>query len=394
VSGTLVDDGLAKAVATAEFRRDPYPVYHRFLDAPGWRTPSGYRVFSRYQDVMTILRQPVVFGQEGVPYPNFHVLDPPDHTRIRRLVAKAFTPRAVARQEAEISAIVDDLVDGIAGRGAMDLITELALHLPARVAAAMLDVPIDDAAQWHAWLHAVGGFRGKVWYLGKAGTDAEQRRAKEAATESAAYFERLIGEREAMRGNDIVSALLEVRDDGDRLSRDEVLFSLVLLLGGGLHTTASQIGNTVRALLEHPEALAAVTTDPGLVEGAVEEALRVDGALQVEYRITRRDTELAGVALPARTPIMIVPAAANRDPAVFENPDRFDVRRENAAQHLTFGWGIHRCLGAQLARLELQLVIHALVTRLPGLRLAGPPVQHPYDRWRGLSSLRVAWDVV
>ena len=386
-------EDLAAAVARDEFRRDPYPTYDAFLRAPGWQTPSGYRVFSRYDDVMTILRQPSVFGQEGVPYPNFHVLDPPDHTRIRRLVATAFTATAVARQEAEVETIVDEAILHVVERGSMDLISDFALVLPARVAAAMLDVPIEDAGLWHAWLDDIGGFRGKVRYLSVEGTPEEQQRAQDAASASAEYFDELIDRRESTRGNDIVSALIGVREDGDRLTRDEVLFSLVLLLGAGLHTTASQIGNTMRALLERPESLGRVVADPRLVAGAVEEALRYDGALQVEYRVTREPTVVGDVALEEGTPILIVNAAANRDPDVFDHPHTFDVVRANAAQHLTFGWGIHRCLGAQLARLELHLATRALISALPGLRLDGVPVQHGYDRWRGLSSLPVAWDV-
>jgi cytochrome P450 len=367
-------------------------VYEAFLAAPGWRSPSGYRVFSRYEDVLTILRQPTVYGQESVPYPNFHLLDPPDHTRIRRLVAKAFAPRAVAKQGAEVSAIVGELVERVASRGSMDLIADFALRLPATVSAHMLDVPIEDAHRWHTWLYDIGGFRGKVWYVGPAGTPEEQQRAKDAATESASYFEALIDRRESTRGNDIVSALLGIRDDGDRLSREEVLFSLVLILGAGLHTTASQLGNTFRALLETDDALYRVVAEPGLIDGAVDEGLRYDGALQVEYRVTRQATVLGEVELGKDTPIMIVNAAANRDPDMFDQPQVFNVARKNADQHLTFGWGIHRCLGAQLARLELLIATRALTTRLRGLRLSGVPVQHPYDRWRGLASLPVAWD--
>ena len=382
---------LAQAVADESFVLDPYPVYRQFLDAPGWCTPSGYRVFSRYDDVMTILRQPAVFGQEGIPYPNFHVLDPPEHTRIRRLVARAFTPKAVAAQHAEVAAIVRELVDDIATRGEADLIPDLALRLPARVIAEMLGVPVEDAARWHQWLYDIGGFRGKVWYLDAHGTPDSQARAKHAATEAAEYFGALIHEREATRGNDIVSALLDAQDGEDRLSRDEVLFSLVLILGGGLHTTASQLGNTILALLQHPEMLATAVADPASTEGVVEESLRYDSALQVEYRVVRQPAVVGEVELQRGTSIMIVNAAANRDPAAFSDPDRFDIHRPNASQHLSFGWGIHRCLGAQLARVELQLATRAVLDRLVDLRLEQPARLHPYDRWRGLSTLRVSW---
>ena len=190
-----------------------------------------------------------------------------------------------------------------------------------------------------------------------------------------------------------MSALIAAREGEDQLTEEEVLFSLVLILGAGLHTTANQIGNTFRALLEHPASLDRVVADQSLVPNTVEEALRYDGTLQAEYRVTRTDALVGEVAMPADTPIIIVNAAANRDPAFFENPDAFDIDRGNAVQHLTFGWGIHRCLGAQLARLELQLATAALSSRLRGLRLAeGELVQHPYDRWRGVTTLPVSWD--
>jgi cytochrome P450 len=190
-----------------------------------------------------------------------------------------------------------------------------------------------------------------------------------------------------------VSALLAAREGEDRLTEEEVLYSLVLVLGGSLHTTASQLGNIFRALFDHPDALAALEADPGLVNGAVEEGLRYDGALQAEYRVCREDARVGDVEVRKGTPLIVVTAAANRDPAQFPEPDKFDIRRPNSLQHLTFGMGIHRCLGAQLAQSELRIAVEALIRRLPGLRLAGVPVQHQYDRWRGLRALPVAWDV-
>jgi cytochrome P450 len=308
-------------------------------------------------------------------------------------VAQLFTPRAAARQRESIVRAVDELVDNIAEEGEMDLINDFAQHLPARVTADMLDVPLEDAELWRNWLNAIGLFRGRVWYLGVGATEQEQLAAKEGATQAAEYFGELIAQRASTRGNDIVSVLLAAREGEDQLSEEEVLFSLVLFLGAGLHTTANQIGNTFRALLENPESLERVVGDQSLVPNAVEEALRYDGTLQAEYRVTRTHAVVGEVEMPAETPIIIVNAAANRDPATFENPDVFDIDRANAAQHLTFGWGIHRCLGAQLARLELQLATAGLSARLGGLRFAeGDLVQHPYDRWRAVIALPVAWD--
>jgi cytochrome P450 len=385
------DERLSGLVADAAFVRDPYPIYRDFLSHPGWRSPSGYRVFAGYRDVIGILRDPASFGQEGIPYPNFHVLDPPDHTRLRKLVAKPFTQRAANRQESHITEIVDDLIDEVAGCGRMDLMTDFALRLPARVAASMLAVPIEDSDRWNRWLWDIGRFRGKTWYSHACGQE-DQDAATAAATDSAEYFRGLIERRHLTRGSDIVSGLLDAREGDDRLTDEEILFSLVLLLGGSLHTTASQIGNTVRALFEHPRAMADVVADPGLVGRTVDEALRFDGALQAEYRVARRDSEVGGVPVGAGTAVIVVNAAANRDPSVFPDPDVFDIRRENSGMHLTFGSGIHRCLGAQLARMELVIALTLLTRRLRGLRPDGPPVQHGYDRWRGLSSFPVTWD--
>src|SRR5882757_5064860 len=230
-----VDERLGSAVAAAEFVRDPYPAYRDFRAAPGWHSPAGYQVFSGYHDVIAILRDHATFGQEGIPYPNFHVLDPPDHTRLRRLVAKPFTQRAANRQEAHITEIVDGLIDEASARGRMDLMTDFALRLPARVAASMFAIPIEDSGRWNQWLWDIGRFRGKTWYSHASSQD-DQDAAKAAATDSAEYFRTLIDQRKATRGSDIVSGLLDAREGDDKLTDEEILFSLVLLLGGSLHT--------------------------------------------------------------------------------------------------------------------------------------------------------------
>lgn len=383
---------LAKQIGDPGFGLDPYPTYRAFLGAPGWRTPSGYQVFSRYADVVQIMRDFAAFGQEGIPYPNFHVLDPPDHTRIRKLVAKAFTQRAVDRQHERITTFVNRLIDEVEADGQMDLMEKFALPLPAQVGASLLDVPFEDVWQWNEWLWAIGLFRGKTAYLAE-GSDADKKAAKDAAAAAADYFRNLMAERQSVQGTDIVSALLAAREGVDQLSEEEILYSLVLILGGSLHTTASQIGNTMRALFENPDALAAVRADPDLVNNVVEEGLRFDGALQAEYRVARTDAVVGDVQVKAGQHIIVAVAAANRDPAQFPNPDTFDIGRANASQHLTFGTGVHRCLGAQLAQSELRIGVRTLIERLPGLRVNGPLEQHQYDRWRGLQSLPVAWDV-
>jgi len=374
------------------FHIDPYPAYRAFLDAPGWETPSGYRVFSRYKDVQDIMRDFDGFGQEGIPYPNFHVLNPPEHTRLRKLVAKAFTQRAVNERYDQIVAFVNELVDDVIADGKMDFMQRFALELPGRVGASLLDVPYEDIPQWNQWLWAIGQFRGKTNYLTE-GTEAGKKAATQAAAAAADYFRHLIAERQSVRGIDMVSALLGAREGEDKLSEEEILYSLVLILGGSLHTTASQLGNTFRALFENPDQLAALEADPSLVNGAVEEGLRYDGSLQAEYRVCRVDTEVNGVPVKQGQHVILAVGAANHDPLQFPEPEKFDIRRANAAQHLTFGMGIHRCLGAQLAQSEMRIAVETLLRRLPKLRQAGGMVQHEYDRWRGLSSMPVVWEV-
>jgi len=383
---------LAEMVGDPRFGLDPYPAYKAFLKFPGWVTPSGYQVFSRYDDVARIMRDHEAFGQEGIPYPNFHVLDPPAHTRLRRLVATAFTQRAANRQHDQIVGFIDELLDGVEAQGSMDLIKDFALPLPARVGASMLGVPFEDVWQWNEWLWSIGLFRGRTSYLTE-GSHADKKAATDAAAAAADYFRSLIAERRAVEGADIVSALLAAREGADQLSEDEVLYSLVLILGGSLHTTASQIGNIFRALFEHPEALSALVADPELVAGVVHEGMRYDGSLQAEYRVARKDAAVGDIEVRAGASIIVAVGAANRDPVQFADPDVFDIRRTNASQHLTFGTGIHRCLGAQLAQTEMLIAVRMLVQRLPGLRLAGAPLQHQYDRWRGLQSLPIAWNV-
>ena len=214
--------------------------------------------------------------------------------------------------------------------------------------------------------------------------------AQQANREQAEYFVDVIGERQRRRGTDIVSRLIDAREEDDSLTEEEVLYALVLLLQGGLHTTVHQIGNTMRAFLEHPGQLAAVRDDPSLAPGAIEEGLRYDGALRTEIRVVRRPTCLEGVDLAEGENVVTVNAAANRDPSVFSAPDTFNVRRENAGAHLGFGFGVHFCIGAPLARAELLVAVRDLLS-LPDLHLAGTPERDEFFRVGGLATLPVAW---
>jgi cytochrome P450 len=388
------DEALIALLGSSEFIDDPYPAYHEFLRRPGWPSPSGYRVFSRYADVMGILRDHEAFGQETRPQPSFHVMDPPEHTRLRRLVSRAFTPRAIERQRQAVTAMVSGLIDEVEPAGEMDLVNDFAARLPALVMAHLLGVPLDDGRRWQSYLDAMVQQRGLAHYLaGESGDRAVRDEIRRASSrEQADFLAELIRERKGGGGDDIVTTLLNARDNDEAMTEDEVLFTLLLLLGAGMHTTAGQIGNVVRALLEHPEQFQLVRDEPALLDNAIEEAFRFDGALQAEHRFVRQERMVGEEVVSPGETLLIVNAAANRDPAVFEDPDRFDVRRPNAREHLTFGWGIHRCLGAPLAKLEIQLAVEQLITRLPGLRLVEQPRLQPFDRLRGLERLAVAWN--
>jgi cytochrome P450 len=390
---TQADDRLLEMLASESFIRDPGPVYREFLQRPGWPTPTGYRVFARYDDVLAILRDPGTFGQETRAQPSFHQMDPPEHTRLRRLVSRAFTPRAIDRQREHIDELVDLLLDEVIEAGEMDVVEAFASRLPAMVMSVLLGVPVADGRRWRTYIEVMAAQRGLAHYLDREPGDREARdeRRRIVSREQADFLSTLVQERKANKGDDVVSALLDARDEDESLTDDEVLFSLLLLIGAGMHTTAGQIGNVLDALLTNPDQLKLVREDPSLIENAVEEGFRLVGALQAEHRVVRVDGQVAGVPLTAGERVLIVNGAANRDPQVFTDPDTFDVRRANAREHLTFGWGVHRCLGAPLAKLEIEISLGRILERLPGLALAGPAELQPYDRLRGLEHLPVRW---
>ncbi len=380
---------LSAALASPDFAADPYPMYARLRERSGWIAPSGYRVFSTYDDVLQILRQPVLFGQEHVPYPNFHTTDPPEHTRLRRLVAKAFTARSVGLLRDRIGEIVGRLLDDLEGRPEFDLMRDFSQRLSAAVIAEVLQVPESDAINWYGWMWDLARFRGITRYFPlESSNDPDALEvAKKANEEAAAYMGHLIDTHRSLRDGGIVSGLFDARENDDSLTEAEILYTLILLLGAGLHTTSGQLGNTLRLILSRPRVAAELRADLDLVPNAVEEALRFEGALQAEYRVARSDIEFAGFRLHAGDHLIVVNGAANHDPAVFERPNEFDIRRENARRHLTFGFGIHHCLGAELARTELVTATCEVLRRFPAIELRGRGEQSRWDRWRSLSTL-------
>jgi cytochrome P450 len=385
-----------------EFLADPYPAFHRLrAEDPVHRHPLGFYLLTRYDDVAGFLRDPrfgkggyqaLIEGRfgpsEGGPRLALSMLfrDPPDHTRLRALVSKAFTPRVVETLRAHVQAIVDRLLEPAVRAGRMDVIHDLAYPLPVTVISELLGVPVGDADAVKGWSRDVA--RALDAIVLPVGPDVIER-GRRATGEMADFFRRLIEERRRGPGADLLSGLVEAEEAGDRLTEDELLATCILLYVAGHETTVNLIGNGLLALLRHPTELRRLREDPGLLSATIEELLRYDGPVQRVGRIAAVDAEVGGVRIGAGSLVVGLLGAANRDPAQFRDPDRLDLGRDQS-RHLAFGSGIHYCLGAPLARLEGQVAIGTLVRRLPALALAVErPVWRPSSTLRGLEGLPV-----
>ena len=390
-----------------EWRDDPYPAYKQLFDGARvhWSEEQEAFFFTRYEDCLAILRHPAsssnmenattmgraeAFGASPMAALDAKTMlfsDPPDHTRLRKLVSKAFTPRAVEAMAPRISAVVSDLLDAAAERGSMDVVADLAFPLPVVVIAEMLGVPLEDQEQLKPWSADLARTIDPVL------TPEVVAQAGISGMMFINYLNGLIDERRARPQDDMLSSLIAVEDEGERLRHDELLIMIVLLFVAGHETTQNLIGNGMLALFRHPDQLARLRAadDPGLVKNAVEEMLRFDPPVQLTGRHMLEDVEIGGVVVPRGYTALTLLAAANRDPAVFDAPDQFDVARPNANRSISFGHGIHHCLGAALARMEAQTAIGALLARFPRLEPADPdPPHRDTFTLRGLTSLRVS----
>lgn len=368
------DPYLGVHVDDPAFRDDPYPFLSRLrTHAPVHRTPQGVFRLTRYRDVIRMLKEVpsgvrrkdgTVYGslpdlQPGPGGPGQFLLrlDPPDHTRIRKLMNQAFRPRAVEQLRSRVRTLVAELLDEAAARREMDVIADLALPVPSTVICEMMGVPLADRPMFTQWTALA------THLLAAAMLNQEQlQKSLEAALALANYFRDLIAHRREHPGDDILSDLIRAEEEGDRLSEGELLAQSIGLLIAGFETTIGLIGNGIRALVAHPEQWDLLRAHPELIGSAVEECLRYDGPIVLTMRVTREDTAFGNEVIPEDTPVICFLAAANRDPEHFANPDAFDITRPDN-DHLAFGGGVHFCLGAHLARMETQEAIAGLARR-------------------------------
>ena len=388
------------------FIADPYPFYRELREtAPVFKTPQGFWLLTRYEDVAFALRDRRFgkdfagnmvrrYGTDRMDEPaiaslanTMLVQDPPDHTRLRGLVTKAFTARRVADMRPRIRALVDEQLDRVMAKGEMDVMRDLAHRLPVIVICDMLGIPEEHRAPFLAGSNVNGRILEPV-PMSREELDQANMNSKMAGV----YFKQLCELRRREPKDDLTTELVRAEEAGDKLTAEELEANIGLLFGAGHETTTNLIGNGLLALHRQPEQWERLKADPSLIAHAIDELLRFDSSVQLTGRVTSAEVEVGGVPVPPSESIVMLLGAANRDPAQYADPDLLDVGRQNI-KPLSFGGGIHHCLGAQLARLEGELVFTALIERLPNLRLPekDTPAWRRSFTLRGLSKLPAVW---
>ena len=391
-----------------DFIRDPYPSYERLRTTdPMHVTPFGAFVASRHAEASLVLRDKRFgkdfvdrtvrrYGPQIMEEPVFRSMqhwmlqqDPPDHARLRGLVVKAFTARRVEDMRPRIQQIVDETLDRVVARGHMDLIEDFAFRLPVTIICDMLGIPEDHREVFYTSSRNGGRLLDPVPL-----SPAEIKEANEGNEAARLYFQQLFELRRRSPGDDLTTQLVQAEEDGSKLSNEELTANIILLFGAGHETTVNLIGNGLLALHRNPDQLALLKANPNLMTNAVEEFLRYDSSVQLTGRVALEDIDdLGGKKIPKGESVLCLLGSANRDPAVYpDRPDRLDVTRPNV-RPLSFGGGIHFCLGAQLARIEAEVAIATLLRRLPELRLddAANPEWRPTFVLRGLKTLPASW---
>jgi cytochrome P450 len=387
---------------TPEFYADPYPTYRALREhEPVKRMPNGSWFLTRYDDLVSAYKNTKLFSSDKKKefYPKYgasplyehHTTslvfnDPPAHTRVRRLITGALSPRAIAAMEPDLIALVERLLDGLAAKDNVDLIEDYAAAIPIEVIGNLLDVPHGERGPLRDWSLAILGALEPV-------ISAEAfARGNKAVGDFIAYLETLVERRRAAPGNpqhDVLTCLIQGENNGERLTAKELLHNCIFLLNAGHETTTNLIGNGLVALSNNPDQKARLIAQPELTKTAVEEVLRYESSNQLGNRMTTEPVELGGVALAAGTPVTLCIGAANRDPAQFPDPENFDVGR-SPNRHLAFASGPHQCAGMALARLEGAIAISRFLARFPGYALKGEPVRGGRVRFRGFASVPCA----
>jgi cytochrome P450 len=406
VAGTTTGEPVIFNPFEPGFFDDPYRQYAALREHdPVHRSPLEVWVLFRYDDIVGVLRDSSLSVQIDNAAPTARTrmfaeqapgevergshailnIDPPDHTRLRRLVSKAFTPKMVHELRPRIQELVDDALDAIAARGQADVIADLAFPLPFTVISEMLGMPDGNRDEVRGWSHTL------TKTLDPILSPEEVEASLAAANKMMAHIEDVLAWKREHPADDLLSGLLAAEDEGDRLSQVELLDQVILLYIAGHETTVNLIGNATLALLRHPDQLAQLRSDPELDAGAVEELLRYDSPVQFSRRITTADLDVDGTTIPAGTFTLTCLGSANHDDARWgPTADELDITRPDAGQHMSFGNGIHHCLGSSLARTEAQVAIGSLVRRFPDLDLAGEPERNGRVVLRGLERLPVS----
>ena len=380
---------------TPEFYANPYPTYRALREnEPVKRMPNGSWFLTRYDDLVAAYKSTKVFSsdkkKEFAPKYGASLLyehhttslvfnDPPAHTRVRRLIMGALSPRAIAAMEPDLVALVERLLDGLKAKGKVDLIEDFASAIPIEVIGNLLDVPHDEREPLRDWSLAILGA------LEPVVSPEAFARGNTAVKDFLLYLEGLVERRRAKPGNpqhDVLTRLIQGEENGERLTEKELLHNCIFLLNAGHETTTNLIGNGLVALLDHPAQKKRLIEDPSLIKTAVEEMLRFESSNQLGNRMTVEPFELGGIAMPAGTPVTLCIGAANRDPAQFADPEHLDIGR-TPNRHLAFGTGAHQCAGMALARLEGAVAISRFLARFPDYALSGEPVRGGRVRFRG-----------
>ena len=399
VDGRALADSFDLEKLTSEFYANPYPTYRALREnEPVKRLPNGCYFLTRYDDLVTAYKNTKAFSsdkkKEFLPKYGDSLLyehhttslvfnDPPAHTRVRRLIMGALSPRAIAGLEPDLIALVDGLLDRMAAKGRFELIGDFASAIPVEVIGNLLDVPHEEREPLRDWSLAILGALEPV-----IGAEVFAR-GNEAVKGFLAYLETLVERRRAKPGNperDVLTRLIQGEDNGERLTAKELLHNCIFLLNAGHETTTNLIGNGLVALLDYPTEKQRLIAEPALIKTAVEEMLRFESSNQLGNRVTVEGIELGSIAMPPGTPITLCIGAANRDPAQFADPENLDIGR-TPNRHLAFGTGAHQCAGMALARLEGAVAISRYLARFPDYTLDGEPVRGGRVRFRGFSSV-------